>query len=535
MHPHVLALPFAFLSLAVAFSWWLRPAAIAVEEWDRSNLVTAFGLLLRPVGVVNGALTAVVLGGLSFLNTWDVLIHLFVVVAAFILGQWRANGRWHGRFLLQGGMLGLVLAVAAALLYFPFYLGFRSQAGAPFLLPVLMRPTRLAHFLVIYAMPLWSILFLLGALVWQKTGKGWRAGLAVFGGSIGGLFLLMLLFGWLVASSAEGSGRVTSLASELNLVLPAQPTTIVDRLRWGLSAVAALLPTILSARLAGPGVTLLLAAVVALVVVVWVRRLEEPAEEEGATNWPESLPFALLLVATGALLTLGPEFVYIRDNFGVRLNTVFKFYYQAWVLFGVAALFGLDYLLRRYKTAGVLATIGYGVMLAVALVFPVQAVQSRAVEFRGTAGTAERPPLTLNGLAHVSRFNNSEYEALMWLRQNVEGAPVVLEAVGGQYSEYGRVAASTGLPTVLGWAGHEYQWRGSTPEPAAREPIIKQIYNETDLGRVAPLLDQYGVEYIYVGHLEQREYNPAGLAKFGQQLEVAYSNGGVTIYRWQPQ
>lgn len=546
MHPHVLALPFAFLSLAVAFSWWLRPVAIAAEEWDRSNLVTAAGLLLRPVGVVNGVLTAVVLGGLSFLNTWDVLIHLFVVVGAFVLGQWRANGRWHNRFLLQGGMLGFVLAVAAVLLYFPFYLGFRSQAGAPFLLPMLMRPTRLAHFLVIFGMPMWSILLLLGALVWQRPVRGWRAGLAVFGGLIVGLSVVMILFGWIVASSSEGAGRVMNLAAELGVTLPPQSATAaLDRLRWGAAAVGALLPAILSARLAWPGLTLLLAAVVALVVVVWVRRLEGAAEEEGTADlpqtgrwqggWPESLPFVLLLVATGALLTLGPEFVYIRDNFGQRLNTVFKFYYQAWVMFGVAALFGLDYLLRRYKAAGVLATVGYGAMLAVALVFPVQAIQSRAVEFRGPAGAAARQPLTINGMAQVNRFNSSEYEALMWLRQNVQGAAVVLEAVGGQYSEYGRVSASTGLPTLLGWAGHEYQWRGSTPEPAVREPIVKQIYNETDLARVAPLLDQYDVEYIYVGPLEQREFNPAGLEKFGQQLEVAYSNGGVTIYRWQPQ
>jgi YYY domain-containing protein len=536
MHPHVLALPFAFLSLAVAFSWWLRPVAISAEEWDSSSLTNAFTLLLRPVGLVNGLLTAVVLGGLSFLNTWDVLIHLFVVVAAFVLGQWRANGRWHSRFLLQGGMLGFVLAVAAVLLYFPFYLGFRSQAGAPFLLPMLMRPTRLTHFLVIFAMPLWAIFFLLLGSLWQKQGRGWRTGLAVFAGLIGGLSMLMLLLGWVVASSTEGAGRVTTLATDLNLTLPAPPAAgLTDRLGWGLSAVAALLPTILSARLTWPGVTLLLAAVIALVAVAWVQRLEQPAGEK--TTWPESLPFVLLLVATGALLTLGPEFVYIRDNFGVRLNTVFKFYYQAWVLFGVAALFGLDYILRRNKAAGGLAITGYLLMLAVAFLFPIKGVASRAAEFRGPADSADRQPPTLDGLAQVNQYNSSEYEALMWLRQNVAGAPVVLEAVGGSYSPvgHGRVSANTGLPTILGWPGHEYQWRGTTSEPAEREPIIKQIYNETDLTQVAPLLNRYGVEYIYIGQLEQSEYNPAGLEKFGQQLQVAFSNGGVTIYRWQPQ
>ncbi len=64
---------------------------------------------------------------------------------------------------------------------------------------------------------------------------------------------------------------------------------------------------------------------------------------------PPILPFALLLVLTAVLLTLGPEFVYLKDNFGQRLNTIFKFYYQAWVLFGITALYGLDYLLRNWN------------------------------------------------------------------------------------------------------------------------------------------------------------------------------------------
>jgi uncharacterized membrane protein len=43
------------------------------------------------------------------------------------------------------------------------------------------------------------------------------------------------------------------------------------------------------------------------------------------------------------------------------------------------------------------------------------------------------------------------------------------------------------------------------------------------------------VEYIYVGDLEQELYGPSGLDKFAEQLDAAYSNDSVTIYRWQPQ
>ena len=116
-----------------------------------------------------------------------------------------------------------------------------------------------------------------------------------------------------------------------------------------------------------------------------------------------------------------------------------------------------------------------------------------------------------------------------------EAPPVVLEAVGGQYSAFGRVAANTGLPTVLGWAGHEWQWRGSDhPEPGRRGPLVEQIYSTPDLTAVAALLDELNVRYIYVGDLEAATYGGVGLEKFRDRLEVAFANDRVTIYRWQP-
>ena len=50
--------------------------------------------------------------------------------------------------------------------------------------------------------------------------------------------------------------------------------------------------------------------------------------------------------------------------------------------------------------------------------------------------------------------------AIRWLDETIEGQPVVLEANGDSYSDYERVSAMTGLPTVLGWYVHEWLWRG---------------------------------------------------------------------------
>jgi len=335
----------------------------------------------------------------------------------------------------------------------------------------------------------------------------------------------MLFLGWVVAINPDGANRVHNTALELGLTLEPPPGTagISAPFAWASQAMAAIAPLILAARIQFLWVTLLMGSFIALVILLYQRAIPP----QSAAPSP-ALPFVLLLILTASLLTLGPEFVYIRDNFGQRLNTIFKFYYQAWAMFGVAALVGLHLLWERAKSAGILAAAGYLAMLAIALLFPYFGVQSRAAEYGGNP--------TLDGIAHLASSNPDEYEAILWLRQNVPGEAVLLEAVGGQYSAYGRISAHTGLPTILGWAGHEFQWRGfSNPEPGRREPLVKQIYTDPNWDTTVALLNQLDVDYIYVGPLERGDFNQAQFDKFEQNLEIAFQNGAVTIYRWQPQ
>jgi uncharacterized membrane protein len=194
------------------------------------------------------------------------------------------------------------------------------------------------------------------------------------------------------------------------------------------------------------------------------------------------------------------------------MNTIFKFYYQAWLLFGVAAPVALHYLWQNglpqrreerednasslgvlsvfaVKFIPLLLTTGYLVALSIGLLYPYYAVQTRSEEFRGPLTAETRQPATLNGLARVERNNPGEYAALLWLRENTAGDAVIVEAVGGAYSEYGRISANTGRPTLLGWANHQYQWRGSdTPEPPIRERAVEQIYTyRPKIGRKRPI------------------------------------------------
>jgi YYY domain-containing protein len=235
--------------------------------------------------------------------------------------------------------------------------------------------------------------------------------------------------------------------------------------------------------------------------------------------------FVLLLVGTGVLLTLTVEFVYLRDIFGTRMNTVFKFYFQAWVMWAIAGAYSLA---RALSEGRGWAAVAVALVMA-GLVYPTLAIPTRAREYGG--------PPTLDGAAYLYDVQSADFAAIDWLNENVEDVSVILETPGDQYNAYvyeGRVSAFTGLPTVLGWGGHQHQWRGNYREPGRREPDIEALYTTTDLAETLTLLERYDIRYVYVGPVERARYPAEGLEKFAQALDVVYEAQGVTIYRHTP-
>ena len=137
----------------------------------------------------------------------------------------------------------------------------------------------------------------------------------------------------------------------------------------------------------------------------------------------------------------------------------------------------------------------------------------------------------MDGYVHVQVHHPDEYEAIRWLNENVRGTPIILEAVGGGYTDYARISSRTGLPTVIGWPGHERIWRGWDELPTDRQDDVARAYTSTSPGESKAILEEYDVEYVYVGHMERDTYGEAGLAKFATFMEVAYRNDTVIIYR----
>ena len=245
------------------------------------------------------------------------------------------------------------------------------------------------------------------------------------------------------------------------------------------------------------------------------------SEPLSAFHFPPAT-FVFLLIALASILVIAPEFVYLRDQFGTRMNTIFKFYYQAWLLWSIAAAFGTAVLLQNLRGAwDWVFRVGLVVLLFVSLTYPALAIPNKTNNFN--------PPLgwTLNDFARIQQSNPDEAAGIEWLRSAPYG--VVAEAVGGGYTSYGRISTYTGLPTVLDWYDHESQWRGTSAPQGTREADIKLLYSTSNWQTALEILKRYNIRYVYIGNLERSTY-PVQEEKFRSNLIQVFKQGAVTIY-----
>ena len=215
--------------------------------------------------------------------------------------------------------------------------------------------------------------------------------------------------------------------------------------------------------------------------------------------------FAVLMGLCAIGLVLIPELVYVRDIYesgNARANTMFKLTYQAYIMFGMTMIYAIFRLLviGRNKILKVLAFIG--------LFFFVWTCGYFGNSVHSWFGEVWKPSQYkgLNATAFLETDFPEDVNGIRWLKENISDAPVVLEANGDSYSEYERVSAMTGLPTIMGWYVHEWLWRGDLADLNAKIEEIQEIYTSTDETRVKELLEEYHVSYIFVGSCERNKY-----------------------------
>ncbi len=570
-HPHVLALPVVLLAIGLAFNILVRQikkshdqqpnsTADRLYEGDSSsNPITEDTEKENPhqthwwnpvaYALDNDWLlfvfSALILGSLGFLNTWDLPIYLGLVMLAYGVGVVMVNGQVDWDAIFRTFVLGVGLGILSVVLYIFFYLSFSSQAAG--ILPYVFPPTRLPQYLVMFGTFIFLVVcFLVGYLHHQEVERHqllkstltwwWRI-LAI---CVVIYLLIMLLIAAILFLQKQIPG--STLAATIQSIL------------GGISIREAFIES-MSARLRDPWLLLILSALLGLVIanvggLLKKRAVSEEAGSELITPLPKvsSDIFVFILIFTGLSLTLVVEFLYLRDSFGVRMNTVFKFYYQAWVMLGCASAYGTWWLLDRIRkpiirvtfTAGAILFIGLG------LIYTVMAIPSRAGDFQR--------PADLDGVSSIVSNNPDDWAAIQWLDANAEqgmpsgDVPIILEAPsvppkGGSYTYEGRISAFSGFPTVLGWAVHESQWRGNYDQQAIREPDIATIYTTSDGQTMLDLLHKWHVDYVILGQPEliyiQYMCSQSGtgcttssaVRKFDQVLKPVFNHGLATIYK----
>ncbi len=495
LHPHVLAIPFGLLAISVALNLFLG-------GWRGGINLLGARLHITPQGFLFSAL---VLGGLAFLNTWDILVAAALIVSSYVFWRAREDG-WNWPRLEDLFLLGLPLGLLSILLYFPFYLGFSSQAGG--VLPNFMYITRGVHFWVMWGtllIPIFS--YLLYQWLGKKIQANWKLGFSIGLGLTLLLFAFTFLTGW-IASFADRDFVGYFLASQGMTASQYLAATSLRRLNH-IGSLITLLAILI------PGLSFLFPRI--------TNHESRSTDDEPAVHRPPStVHFSLLLLSLGAILVLAPEFVYLKDQFGYRINTVFKFYYQAWIVWSLVAAFGAAVLFRNLQgKTNIIFRVLMGVVIFSGLLYPTLGLLTKTNNFKPMYG------FTLDDFDRILRENPDEAAAIDFLRGVRHG--VVAEAVGDGYSNYARISTHTGLQTVLGWPGHEAQWRGTfLPQGSRREDIMK-LYSTARWEEAQAIIEQYNIRYIYIGILE-RVSMPVNEEKFQIYLKPVFQQGGTVIY-----
>jgi uncharacterized membrane protein len=552
LHAHVVALPLTVATIATC----LAIATTRVSETPR--LLAAARLTTL----------ALLLGTLSATNAWDVPVYAALGIASIFMATAGVKPISRRLFTLAAG--SLLLLGGAWLLFLPFHLHFVALFSQ---LALVSDPTDPIQFLshlggLIVVAALGLVVLLLPRHREHLLNAASTLGVL----ALGAIGVVALVVGR--SSLAQTAGALLVVAALCGPPLLAAWTLTTrdgEQRDWSTRFAVLLIPisalVAASSILADRAVFGLLIALGGAAAVGWLR-LNRRGDR-----------FVCLLAAAASFTAAGVEVVVIADDLiattAYRMNTVFKFYNQVWVLFSLAgaALFSLMIQeLRRavrsrssarafptirgaWARLGAAATV---IMFLASLIYPLVATGPRLAQ-RFTPGT---PVGTLNAFAWMNAgtvpvigspaYGEIAYagdaDAIAWFFANVAGTPVVAEASIGPYRCNGsRISAATGLPTIIGWERHEQQQRYPETLPA-RVADVETLYTSIDTDEKASILRRYNVEYVVVGELERiypianNECTPTGseagieafAAMVGATLEVAHQSRGTTIYRVLP-
>jgi len=473
LHAHLIALPFALVVVGIALA--------VARHWDASSENISLKRLWQGAPWLALALGAVVIGALYPMNAWDYPTALVLLAAGCIIGLRFACGRWSVALIGGGGVVVLVALIGRAL-FAPFY----------------------AHFVILYS------------AVERVTDPS-------------PLVLVLAIFGFSLALIALGLIAVRPAKGWLRVFVGDERGIVVATVAIGLTIIA---------WVTKHQVLVLTVPLLGFLLVLWFRAEKRPGQR---------MLFGIGFVALGILSAV--DVVYLAD----RMNTVFKFYFQAWTLLALVAVGFVSLVVERWRYLSsslrtaftVVASIG----LVCSLMYPIFGTPAR-LQWRmppspataGLNGNAwmETGTVLANKYANSStgepvRFA-SDYALINWLNTHIDGTPVVAEAAIGPYRGNGsRISSATGLPTIIGWDGHESQQRDD-PTLSTRIADTRTLYTSETPARAMTVIMQYRVRYIVVGEVERLTQEQPGQTystPSGLQTLATMADTGVLRVAWQ--
>lgn len=231
-------------------------------------------------------------------------------------------------------------------------------------------------------------------------------------------------------------------------------------------------------------------------------------------------------------LIIFPEFLYVKDIYPAhfRSNTMFKLGYQAYIMWSIISGFVImhfvtDSAARRQKILRGVFFVLLAPQLFLVSIYPIFSVRSYFDGLKNYRG--------IWGLSWITQEYTPYWDAITWLQSQIPqtgNLPVIAEAAGDSYTDYNMVSAFTGLPTITGWAVHEWLWRGSYDIVAPRQDDVRTIYESSNPEDIAAVLARYHVRYIIKGFQEWEQYRAPEVEPLDQLGTRAFTSGDLVIW-----
>ena len=483
LHAHMIAIPFAVLALGLSISAFLRAGMERLSRFETLGSLVLLGL---------------VVGSLRLINSWDYPTQLLLAAGFIFTGEFLYGHR--GKLMGTAQAIGktAIVGIVGYVVYLPFHSNFELFNNG---VELSKFQTSLWRYVAIHAI----FLFALGS--------------------------------WLVIEWRRGTFRFDSIVGILknDFGYPNWANTVIVG-AFGVVWIAVIISyphfiTVIA--------TLTGAAILALTgLMAYLRR--HPGQRY--------IIITVALTMMAMLIAAGVDIITVKNDIG-RQNTIFKFYIQAWWLLAIAASYALwrlwdvgAFITRNISSVKALWISVFAILAVGVFIYPVMATDVRLDDRFNIIGPGIDGEAYMDEALYYTRGVEieiaSDKPGIEWLRENVDGSPVVVEAQWDLYTWANRISIYTGLPTILGWdwhqtqQRHEYRW-----EVQRRRAAINNFYTTRDIGEAREFLDEFDVRYVYVGELERGAYPSSGIEKFNNSAELnlhpVFSEGPVTIYEYR--